>query len=85
MRPTKENGKILRDYVKLAKKLKKLPTVKESVKYITSERQLYKHFNSFENLKKLALKQLPELKPIKQVISIQKEVIYKVLGVRNEK
>lgn len=61
MRATKESGKILTDYVELAKKLGKLPTVKEAVKYVASERQLYKHYDSFENLKALALKQLPEL------------------------
>jgi hypothetical protein len=61
MRATKASGKILADYVELAKKLNKLPTVKEAVKYVASERQLYKHFDSFENLKKMALKQLPEL------------------------
>jgi len=61
MRATKASGKILTDYVELAKTLGKLPTVKEAVKHVASERQLYKHFDSFENLKVKALDQLPEL------------------------
>jgi len=61
VRPTKESGAILKKFVKLAKKLKKIPTVKEAVKYVASERQLYKHFDNFENLKALAIKHNTEL------------------------
>lgn len=48
-------------YIQLARKLSKLPTVKETVRFITSERQLYKAFGSFEELKKEALKADPTL------------------------
>lgn len=48
-------------YVRLARKLGKLPTVKETVRFITSERQLYNAFSSFDELKKAALKADPTL------------------------
>jgi len=86
VRPTKESGKILNDYVKLAKKLNKLPTRTdlENNSFI-SERQIRKYFNNLTNLKNLALKLLPKFINTKTVISIQKEAIYKVLGVNSEK
>lgn len=52
---------LLTAYIKLARKLSKLPTVKEAVRFITSERQLYKHFDSFEALKREALAADPTL------------------------
>lgn len=61
MKPNKESGKILEDYVKLTRKLGKFPTVKDVVRYITSERQLYTHFEKFADLKELALETHPEL------------------------
>lgn len=64
MRPTKENGKILLDYVKLARKLGKLPTMKETNKYLVSERQIGKAFGSLTALKELALAQYPELNDV---------------------
>jgi DNA polymerase elongation subunit (family B) len=67
MRHTEESKKILADYIALAKSMGKLPTVKESVKFVASERQLYKHYDSFENLKKLALEQCPELQPVENI------------------
>lgn len=48
-------------YIQLARKLGKIPTVKETVRFVTSERQLYKAFGSFDELKKEALKADPSL------------------------
>lgn len=59
MRPTKESGEILTEYVKLARKLGKFPTRTE-FESITSERQIRKHFGSLTALKKLAIKVNPE-------------------------
>lgn len=55
-RATKESGKILSEYVKLAKKLGKFPTAHEIQQTITSERQIKNHFGSFSKLKQLAIK-----------------------------
>lgn len=61
MRATKEAGKILDEYVKLAKKLGKFPTAHEVQQIIASERQIKNHFGSFSKLKALATKNFPEL------------------------
>jgi DNA polymerase elongation subunit (family B) len=60
MRATKESGKILQEYVELAKKLGKFPTAHEVQQTITSERQVKNHFGSFSKLKELASKNFPE-------------------------
>lgn len=64
MKPNKENGAILLEYVKLARKLGKMPNVTEVTKYVTSERQVKNHFGSFKALKEVALKTHPELRDI---------------------
>lgn len=64
MRPTKENAEILKEYAKLARKLGKLPTLNETSRFVTSERQVKNHFGSFKALKELALETHPELKDI---------------------
>jgi len=64
VRPTKENGEILKEYVKLARKLGKFPTAHEIIRFICSERQIKNHFHSFKTLKEIALETHPELKDI---------------------
>lgn len=64
MKPTKESGEILTEYVKLARKLGKLPSAYEIQRFICSERQIKNHFSSFKDLKELALKTHPELNDI---------------------
>jgi len=64
MRPTKENGNILKEVVKLARKLAKYPSAHEIVKFVCSERQVKNHFDSFKALKDLVLETHPELKDI---------------------
>ena len=65
MRPTKESGEILKAYVKLARKLGKLPSQREVIRFICSAEKIRNHFDgSFENLKKLALKTHPELEDL---------------------
>lgn len=64
IRATKENGEILKEYVKLARKLGKFPTAVEVVRFICSERQIKNHFNSFSALKNLAVETHPELKDL---------------------
>jgi len=64
MQANKESGKLLADYIKLTRKLGKFPTVKDVVRYITSERQLYTHFEKFGDLKELALETHPELEDV---------------------
>lgn len=64
MRPTKESGVILSDYVKLARKLGKFPSAHEVTRFVTSERQVKNHFGSFKELKKLVLKTYPELNDV---------------------
>ena len=64
MRPTKENGEILKEYVKLTRKLGKFPTAHEVQRFIVSERQIKNHFGSFKALKEVALKTHPELNDI---------------------
>lgn len=53
--------KLVMAYVRLARKLGKMPTVKEVVRFLTSERQLYNCFASFDELKKAAIKADPSL------------------------
>jgi len=64
VRPTKENGAILKEYVKLTRKLGKFPSAHETTRFITSERQVKNHFGSFKALKELALETHPELKDV---------------------
>lgn len=64
MKPTKENGVILKEYVKLARKLGKLPSAYEIQRFICSERQVKNNFSSFKALKELALQTNPELNDI---------------------
>ncbi len=68
MRPTKENGEILLAYVKLARKLGKMPTSREVIRFICSMEKVNNHFkednskkSGFTNLRDLALKTHPEL------------------------
>lgn len=63
--PTKENGQILIEYVKLARKLGKLPSQREAIRFICSAGKIHNHFDgSFENLKRLALETHPELQDL---------------------
>jgi hypothetical protein len=65
MRATKENGEILLAYVKLARKLGKLPSQRETVRFVCSAEKIRNHFDgSFNNLKELALEKYPELQDI---------------------
>jgi uncharacterized protein YprB with RNaseH-like and TPR domain len=59
MRADKESGKILKEYVELAKKLGKFPNRTE-FESIISERQYRKHFGTLAALKALAIKDFPE-------------------------
>lgn len=70
MRPTKENGEILNQYVKLAKKLGKLPNKREITRFICSTDKIDNHFkgkslgdkrSGLTVLKETALKIYPEL------------------------
>lgn len=61
LRPTKDGGKILGEYLELAKKLGKFPTAHEVQQAIVSERQVKNHFGSFSKLKEIASKANPEL------------------------
>lgn len=61
VKATKENGEILKEYVKLARKLGKYPSAHEVQRFITSERQVKNHFGSFNALKAIALETHPEL------------------------
>jgi hypothetical protein len=80
MRPTKESGKILKGYVKLAKKLKKLPTRTEIEKNLVSERQIRKYFDNLTNLRNLALKTNEDLlKFTNSQKTTELQIIYKVL------
>jgi hypothetical protein len=87
MRPTKESGLLLKEYVKLARKLGKLPTRTETERYLCSERQIRNYFNNLTNLQTLALKQVPEFSrtKIKAEPGLEKRIIYKTLGVNSEK
>lgn len=58
---SKEKDKIIKDYVKLARKIGKLPNAKDVQKYVTSERQVGNHFDGFNDLKSQALELYPEL------------------------
>lgn len=62
VRATKENGKVLLQYVKLARKLGKLPSIKDSIRHGLSERQIYNEFESMRQLQDLALKTHPEIR-----------------------
>lgn len=59
MRPTKESGKILDEYIKLAKTLGKFPTRTE-FESIISERQYRKHFGTLNALKQKVIELNPE-------------------------
>lgn len=57
----KEQIGILKKYVSLARKLGKLPSVREIRKFICSSDKLYNHFESLPKLKAIALHEHPEL------------------------
>lgn len=69
IRPTKENGEILSAYVRLAKKLGKLPSQREVIKFICCIDKINNHFvgakgdkrSGLSILKDIAVKQHPEL------------------------
>lgn len=64
-KPTKENGEILKEYVKLARKLGKLPSQREVIRFICCSEKIRNNFDgSLENLKKLAIKTHPELEDL---------------------
>lgn len=60
MKPKNEAMRILEEYVKLAKKLGKFPSLNETEQSITSQRQINRHFGKFSNLKRLANESHPE-------------------------
>lgn len=62
MKITKES--ILKSYLRLARKLGKLPSAREVQKFLCSERQVSNNFESFTNLKKTALQEYPELQDL---------------------
>lgn len=64
MPPSKQSGEILIQYVKLARKLGKFPSLREVERFITSSRQINNNFGSFKVLKEKALETHPELKDI---------------------
>lgn len=64
MRPIKENGEILKEYVKITRKLGKLPSKRDLVRHGLSDTRIYNHFESLNDLKELALKTHPELEDI---------------------
>lgn len=64
MRPTKENGEILKEYAKLARKLGKLPTKRETERFLFSMDKVKNHVGSLAKLKELTLKYYPELQDI---------------------
>lgn len=64
MQATKENGKVLKDYIKLARKLGKFPSARDMKRHGIPDSQVYKHFESFAALKELALETHPELNDI---------------------
>jgi predicted phosphodiesterase len=60
----KERATILTDYVKLARKLGKLPSSREVKKFLYSGDKIKNHFGSFNNLKEECLRVYPELSPM---------------------
>lgn len=66
---TKDRDSILKGFIKLTRKLGKFPTSNEIVDFITSERQVRNHFQSFKGLKDTAIKENPELENI--IIPVQ--------------
>lgn len=64
IRPTKESGEIVSEYVKLARKLGKLPNIRETKRFICSADKINNHLGSFNNLKEIALKNYPEIEDL---------------------
>lgn len=64
MRPTNESGKLLNNIVKLARKLGKFPSARDMKRHGIPDSQVYKHFESFAELKEMALDTHPELNDI---------------------
>lgn len=60
MSKSKEADKLLKDYIKLAKKLGKFPTLHEVQQLIASERQVKNHFGAFSKFKAAAAEICPE-------------------------
>jgi hypothetical protein len=52
---------LLQKYVALARKLGKLPSLRETRKFVCSERQVINHYDTLAKLKATALKEYPEL------------------------
>lgn len=87
-RPTKDSGKVLKAYIKLAKKLGKLPSFRDAKRNGISERQINNHFQSIYDLRVVALKVDPKLKNLKltkPTSDYEKTLVYKILGVHSEK
>lgn len=62
--PTRENGAILKEYVKLARKLGKLPSSREVKRFICDPETIKRHFGSFNKFKEIVLSTHSELNDI---------------------
>lgn len=63
-RPTRENGAILKEYVKLARKLGKLPSSREVKRFICDPETIKRHFGSFIAFKEIVMSTHSELSDI---------------------
>lgn len=61
---TRERGEILKEYVKLARKLGKMPSTREIKRFICDPETISRHFDSLRNFREVVLETNPELRDI---------------------